>query len=270
MYDYHMHSAFSSDTDVPMEAMIQSAIEKGVKEICFTDHIDYDYASPEISFEFDTEAYKTLIESFREKYKGQIEIRLGIEIGIQPHILKKCTDLVDSVKPDFIIASQHTIGRQDLYLGDYYRGRTPEEAIEYGMSELLEMVQNFDAFCVIGHIDILKRYDEAVKALPKTTYLQAVRPVLIALIEKSKGIEVNTSGLRQGLGETLPAREILELYKSLGGEYITIGSDAHKPEDITHSFKAVLELLSDIGFEHIYRFENMKPYPIKISSLLNA
>lgn len=270
MYDYHMHSAFSSDTDVPMEAMILSAIEKGVKEICFTDHIDYDYASAEISFDFDTEVYRELIERLREKYKGQIEIRLGIELGIQPHILKKCTDLVSKVKPDFIIASQHTIGRQDLYLGDYYRDRSPEEAIRYGMNELLDMVQNFESFCVVGHIDILKRYNEAVKTLPKAIYLEAVRPVLIALIERSKGIEVNTSGLRQGLGETLPAREILELYKSLGGEFITIGSDAHKPEDIAHSFKEVLALLSEIGFEHIYRFEAMKPYPIKISSLLNA
>lgn len=270
MYDYHMHSAFSSDTDVPMEAMIQSAIRKGVKEICFTDHIDYDYASPEIAFEFDTQVYQEEIEGLRKRYKDQISIRLGIEIGVQPHILAKCTALVEAVGPDFIIASQHTIGRQDLYLGDFYRGRTPEAAIAFGMNELLEIVEDFDAFCVIGHIDILKRYNDAVRNTSKTVYLEAVKPVLQALIAKGKGIEVNTSGLRQGLNETLPAYELLTLYKELGGEIITIGSDAHNPNDIAHSFKLVLEQLQTIGFNSIYRYEKMKPYPVEISTLLNA
>lgn len=270
MYDYHMHSAFSSDTDVPMEAMILSAIQKGLKEICFTDHIDYDYASPEIAFEFDTTVYKNTILALREQYKDQISIRLGIEIGVQPHILDKCTALVNAVEPDFIIASQHTIGRQDLYLGDFYRGRSPEEAIAFGMNELLEIVTHFERFCVVGHIDILKRYNEAVRNTSKAVYLQAVKPVLEALIAKGKGIEVNTSGLRQGLDETLPARELLVLYKELGGEIITIGSDAHNPNDIAHSFEPVLELLQSIGYKSVYRFEGMKPYPIAIATLLNA
>lgn len=270
MYDYHMHSAFSSDTDVLMEDMIKGAIQKGLKEICFTDHIDYDYASPEISFDFDTVLYKQTIDRLKTQYQGDIQIRMGIEIGIQTHIIERCTALVEAVSPDFIIASQHTIGRQDLYLGDFYQGRTPEGAIHYGMTELLEIVENFDAFSVIGHIDILKRYNDAVRGTSKEVYLAAVKPVFEALIKKGKGIEVNTSGLRQGLDETLPARQLLELYYEMGGRLITIGSDAHKPEDIGHSFELVLKLLQEIGFEQVYRFERMKPYPIEISTLLNA
>lgn len=270
MYDYHMHSAFSSDTDVPMEDMIHSAISKGLTEICFTDHIDYDYASPEIAFEFDVDEYKAKIEAMKQKYQSQISIQLGLEIGIQPHILEKCKTLVEHLKPDFIIASQHTIGRQDLYLGDFYKNRTPEEALHYGMNELLEMVTKFDAFCVIGHIDILKRYNDDVRALPKELYVSEVEPVLKALIAKNKGIEVNTSGIRQGLNETLPTRLVLEKYFELGGRIITTGADSHKPEDVGHSFREVLLMLSDIGFKAIYRFDQMVPQSISIESLLNA
>lgn len=259
MYDFHMHSGFSSDCDAPMASMIESAIEAGLKEITFTDHIDYEYNSTEIEFEFDTDAYVKEIDRLREVYAGKIVIHVGIEMGIQPHILNRCTALVKKVKPDFVIASQHNVGKMDLYLGDYYKNKTPEEALSYAMNELKEMVEQYDAFCVVGHLDILKRYDEAVRNLPKELYLTYAEPVLKTIIAKGKGIEVNTSGLRQGLNETLPSYELLTLYHKLGGKILTIGADAHKPEDVGHSFLEVLKELNRIGFEYLYTFEKMMP-----------
>lgn len=268
MFDNHMHCAYSSDTDVPMEAMILGAIKNGVKEITFTDHIDYDYNSPEIDFEFDTAAYAKEIAFYREKYEGQIIIHLGIEIGIQPHILDKCRALVETVGPDFIIASQHNVEKKDLYLGDYYVGKEPKEALDFAMNELAQMIDAFDHFSVIGHVDILKRYDDAVRALDKSYYLSSVVPVFEKLISKNKGIEVNTSGLRQGLDEPLPSYELLKLYYDMGGRLLTIGSDAHKPEDVGHSFKAVYQKLWDIGFRSLYTFNQMKPVAHGLEKLM--
>lgn len=270
MYDFHMHSHFSSDCDASMEEMIQSAVSKGLKEITFTDHIDYDYNSPEIDFEFDTDQYKDTIRQFKEKYANQIEINVGIEVGIQPHILKRCRELVEKTGPDFIIASQHNVQKMDLYLGDYYKDKDPLDALAYAMRELESMIDEFDHFCVIGHLDILKRYDQAVRDLPKAEYVRLAKPVLEKLIQKGKGIEVNTSGLRQGLNETLPSAEILELYHRLGGKILTMGADAHKPEDVAHSFPEVLKMLKIIGFEHIYSFKQMKPIPHKIDDLIES
>ncbi len=270
MYDYHMHSYFSSDTNVAMKDMIESAIRKGFKQITFTDHIDYEYNSPEIAFEFDLEEYRKTIQGFQSLYQDQIQINLGLEVGIQPHILDKCRNLVKTVSPDFVIASLHNVEKKDLYLGEYYVGKTPEEALRYSFKELLEMLDQFDDFSVIGHIDIVKRYSEHVLELPKEVFVDAVTPVLEKLIAMGRGIEVNTSGLRQGLNETLPSVEILRKYRALGGEIITIGSDAHNPEDIGHSFKAVLETLLEIGFNHIYVYSQMKPEPIAIIDILKS
>lgn len=269
MYDYHMHSGFSSDTDVAMSAMIESGIRKGFKQITFTDHIDYEYNSPEISFDFDTDVYVAEIEKFRGLYGHQIDINLGLEIGIQPHILKQCEDLVKRVKPDFIIASLHNIHKKDLYLGDYFIGMTPEEALKASFDELCSMLDHFSDFCVIGHLDIVKRYSQAVLALPKSRFVEYATPVLQKIINMGKGIEVNTSGLRQGLGETLPSYELLAHYRSLGGEILTIGSDAHQPGDIGHSFKEVLEKLQSLGFEHVYTYKQMVPTPITIEKMLS-
>lgn len=268
MYDFHMHSHFSSDCNFLMEEMILSAIQKGLKEITFTDHIDYDYNSPEIDFEFDTDVYLETIAGFKEKYSHQIKINVGIEIGIQPHILERCSLLVSKTKPDFIIASQHNVQRKDLYLGDYYVGKEPLEALAYAMKELEEMIDQFKDFSVIGHLDILKRYHQGVRELPKSEYLRLAQPVLEKLIQVGKGIEVNTSGLRQGLNETLPSYELLELYHRLGGRLLTIGADAHQPEDVGHSFPEVLQALKTIGFENIYSFEKMKPIPHSIETII--
>ncbi len=268
MFDNHMHCNYSSDTDVPMEDMILGAIKNGVRQITFTDHIDYDYNSPEIDFEFDTEVYAKEIAFYREKYASNVKINLGLEIGIQPHILEKCEKLVASLKPDFIIASQHNVARKDLYLGDYYKGKDPVEALRYAMNELAEMIEVYDAFSVIGHVDILKRYDEAVRALDRRYYLEFVKPVFEKLIQKGKGIEVNTSGLRQGLSEPLPSYELLQLYYDMGGRILSIGSDAHKPEDVGHSFGVVYQKLWEIGFRQLYTFEKMVPVAHELSVLL--
>lgn len=268
MYDFHMHSGFSSDTDVTMKAMIESGIQKGFKQITFTDHIDYEYNSPEIEFEFDTDHYKQEIEAFRNQYGSQIQINLGLEIGIQPHILDRCAALVKKVKPDFVIASLHNVNKKDLYLGDYYIGKTPEEALKAAFDELESMLSEFNDFCVIGHLDIVKRYNTGVRNLPKEVFLKHAESVLKKLIAMNRGIEVNTSGLRQGLDETLPSYELLALYKKLGGEILTIGSDAHQPEDIGHSFEDVLNMLLEIGFENVYTFKQMQPTPIKIKEIL--
>lgn len=268
MYDYHMHSGFSSDTDVAMSAMIESGIRKGFKQITFTDHIDYEYNSPEISFDFDTDVYAAEIEKFRGLYGSQIDINLGLEIGIQPHILEQCKDLVNRVKPDFIIASLHNIHKKDLYLGDYYIGMTPEEALKASFDELCGMLDHFSDFCVIGHLDIVKRYSQPVLALPKSCFVEYATPLLQKIISMGKGIEVNTSGLRQGLGETLPSYELLAQYRNLGGEILTIGSDAHQPGDIGHSFREVLIELQGLGFENVYTYKQMVPTAVSIEAFL--
>ena len=160
MFDYHLHSYFSADCSVPMEDMVVGAIEKGLKEICFTEHIDYDYPDETIVFEFDLKEYEEKLQELQKKYEGQIRIKKGIEIGVQPHLLKRYEQLIDEENFDFIICSMHTTEKKSLHYGELFIGRTIEEAYKVYYDELYECVKNFKHFNVLGHVDLIKRYSE--------------------------------------------------------------------------------------------------------------
>src|SRR5690625_1345766 len=256
MYDFHMHSNYSADCETPMEQTIQSAIQKGLKEICFTEHVDYDYPDPTIQFDLDVVRYTEEIMSLQKKYRDQITIRKGVEIGVQPHVLKDCEKLVDENYFDFIICSLHASDRKNLHHGDFFEGRTAEEAYQFYYEELLQCVRTYEHYSILGHIDLVKRY----KTLDvDRNFHDILEEIFRVIIPKGKGIEVNTSGFAYGLGSAMPSRDILQLYKDCGGEIITIGSDAHKAEHVAHEFPKTLQLLQEIGFEYIATFEAQKP-----------
>jgi histidinol-phosphatase (PHP family) len=264
MYDYHVHSSFSSDCAINIEDMIRKAIEIGMKEICFTDHIDYDYRDPSISFEFDIPQYICELGRLKKKYEAQIKILKGIEIGIQPHICDKCNILVDNEAFDFVISSIHTCEKKDLHVGEFFIGKTPHEAYTKYFQELFTCVKEFKNFNVLGHMNLLKRYHHHVKIQDIKNYFDIIEEIFQLLIYRGQGIEINTSGFRYGLEETIPSKEVLQLYKSLGGEIITMGSDAHKPQDLAYQFDYVNHLLREIGFKYICTFEHMQPHFIKL------
>jgi len=267
MYDYHMHSYFSTDCAIPVKEMIEGAIAAGMKEIAITDHVDYEYNSTEIQFDFDVEVGLHEYEVTGSEFADRITVRKGIEIGIQPHVLGRCSVLVNMHAFDFVIASVHNSGKQDLYNGDFYRDRTPEEALLFFYDELYHMLKNYKDYSVIGHFDIVKRYNDDVKALSFEKYREVIAKPLMEIIKAGKGIELNLSGFRQGLGESLPSFDVLKLYRELGGEIITIGSDSHVPETIGDQFRLGVEMLRKAGFENVYRFERMQPISVPLKEM---
>ncbi|MDN4606920.1 histidinol-phosphatase HisJ family protein [Sporosarcina highlanderae] len=264
MFDYHMHSSFSKDCFVEMEEMVRGAIAKGLTEICFTEHIDYDYPDEAIEFDFDKQKYTHRIEELRQLYDGQIRIRKGVEIGVQPHILGRYDEMLKKEPFDFIICSMHTVERKGLHYGDIFKGKTVEEASLSYYNELLYCVKNFDNYSILGHIDLIKRY--APETL-QNDFHDILQAIFKHIIPAGKGIELNTSGVRYGLPNGLPSDDILKLYKQCGGEVITLGSDAHKSGDIAFQFAESLELLKSIGFSYITTFNNREPVFHSIDSL---
>lgn len=264
MFDFHMHSDFSEDCSTPMEATIESAIAKGFSQICFTEHVDYDYPDPDFTFDLDTVNYEKKIREMQEKYAGQITVKKGIEIGIQPHLFERYHKLLNKESFDFIICSMHASDKKDLHNGDFFAGRTPEEAYQFYYEELLYCVERFDRYSILGHIDLVKRYK---KLDSDRNFHDIIGEIFKTIIPKGKGIEVNASGFAYGLGSPMPSRDILELYYDLGGEIITIGSDAHKAEHVGHRFDEILAMLVDIGFENIATFTNEEPTLHKITEI---
>lgn len=268
MYEYHLHSHFSGDCEEQMEDMIKEAIKLGGKQLCFTDHLDYDYPTTEIQFDFDEVSFLETFKQMKEKYGHQINLQKGIEMGLQPHIIEKCLEFNRNFKPEFVICSFHVAKKLDLYNGDFYKNRTPEEAWAHYFDDMIETLKGFKDYSVVGHIDMVKRYDVAARNVSFESYKEKVKEVLEMIIADERGIEVNVSGLRTELKETLPNRQILELYYELGGKYITIGSDAHNKKELYSHFGEALKMLQDIGFEYFTIYNNRKPEQVSIKRTL--
>lgn len=260
MIDLHVHSHFSSDCEEQMEEMIKEAINRKIDVIAITDHIDYDYKDPTINFDFNIEDFLSEIKKMKKKYKDKIKILIGLELGLQEHITEKLKGLTEHYSFDFIIGSFHTVDSKDLYRGDFYEEKTSEEAWSIYLNEVHSTLLKFDNFSVLGHLDLIKRYDEAVRSVKLSSYKEELENIFKLMVKKNIGLEVNTSGLRKtyGLNETLPSKEILELYYSCGGKIITIGSDSHVKETLANDYKKVKNMLRLIGFKNLYIFEGMK------------
>lgn len=257
LFDYHIHSDFSADCSVPTEDMVKSAIQKDLTEICFTEHIDYEYPDKDFVFEFDLKAYDSKIRFLQEKYADQITIKKGIELGLQPHLVPRYEELMQEESFDFTILSIHTADKKGLHGGDFFKGRSIADAYTIYYEELLNCIKNFKHYNILGHLDLVKRY--TINEHPSNDFHSVIKEICEVIIPEGKGIELNTSGRRYGLNNGMPSRDILELYHSLGGEVITLGSDAHRPAELAYDFKHSLQLLNDIGFKYIATFFENKP-----------
>ncbi|WP_010098203.1 histidinol-phosphatase HisJ family protein [Ornithinibacillus scapharcae] len=255
MFDYHIHSDFSADCKTPMERTVEKAIQIGLKEICFTEHIDFDYPDPTISFDLDLEQYNAQIKQMQVKYSDRIAIKKGIEIGIEPGYIERFQTMLKNEQFDFILCSMHTTERKDLHSGSFFHGKTVEEAYERYYEELLTCVKQFDNFSVLGHLDLVKRYKRGAIH----HFHELISEIFKELINRGKGIELNTSGFRYGLGTGMPSNDILRLYRSLGGEIITIGSDSHTEDTLAFALYPSLDLLESLGFTYINTFQDNEP-----------
>ena len=263
--DYHIHTDFSGDCNFSPELIIETAINKGLKEICITDHQDFGFIADNIVYEIDAHNYFKKIQELSIKYKNQITIKTGIEMGLEPDKSKKIDLFLASEDFDFVIGSSHLINGFDPYYPDYFVGKTDEEAfMEYFESILinLEVCNNFDVY---GHLDYVVRYaPNQHKYYSYIKFKEIIDNILIKIISMNKGIEINSGSYRYGLPFSNPCTEIIKRFKELGGEIITIGSDAHNPKDIAHSFDLIKDILLDCGFKYYCNFTKRTPIFSKI------
>ncbi len=258
--DFHMHTGFSSDTDVNPEDMVRGAIAKGLTCICITDHYDKDYCDGTNNFTFEPKEYFRELTNLKERYQAQIDIRIGMEIGLQNHLNTFYNDFVNEYPFDFVIGSAHLLKGVDPYYGEVFKGIEDSVSYEDAFIEMLELVRTIGAFDVLGHLDYVVRYgNDKAKYYSYHAYSDIIDEILRTLIEKGKGIELNTAGLKYGLGFAHPHPDVLRRYKELGGEIITIGSDGHIPEHIAYDFHEVKGILEVAGFKYYTEFKERRP-----------
>ncbi len=272
--DCHMHTNFSSDapkSSTP-EVMIQKALEKGLERICFTDHYDKDYpfestngVLDESAFIFDPEQYFKILCPLKEKYEGRIEVRIGIELGLQTHLGEFYRRLTELYPFDFVIGSAHVFAGKDPYYNCHVQDADDEQEYRNAFVEMLEYVKAVDAFDSLGHLDYVVRYGKE-KALHYSyrAFADEIDEILKCIIAKGKALEFNTAGLKYGLGFAHPHPDVLKRYRELGGELLTVGADGHKPEHIGYAYDQADGILKACGFRYYTEFKERKPQFIKI------
>lgn len=268
--DYHVHTEFSDDSVYPMEEVVKDAIRMGLDELCFTDHVDYgikydwdcgkeiEYRNGEPFANVDYPLYADRIKELQYLYGDQICLKMGLEFGMQMHTIPQYERLFRRYPFDFIILSVHQVEDKEFWTGDFQRGRSQREYQERYYQEMLGLVKGYKDYSVLGHMDLIVRYDEA-GSYPFEKVRPYVEEILKIIIEDGKGIELNTSSERYGLKDTTPSMDILKLYRELGGEILTIGSDSHRPEHLGAHISEGKELLKSLGFRSFCTYERMRP-----------
>ena len=287
LYDVHLHSRFSTDSREEPENIAETAISKGLRGICFTDHMDL-YFPEECSkksggdFTFDLDGYFEELDELKAKYRNRLDIRIGMEIGLRNEtelkskVVSGYEEMLNKYPFDFIIGSTHCLENIDPYWEEYWYGRTAEEGLDRYFDAIAENVTYYDSFDSLGHLDYLVRYVSDGAALRSTgknghkwvydplDHIDRTDIILKKIIDKGKALEVNSAGLKYGLGFAHPKKEILERYRELGGELITIGSDSHKSEHLAYEFSNVCEMLKSLGFKYYFVYKNRKPEDFRL------
>ncbi len=267
--DYHLHTNFSSDSDTPMEEMILSGIQKGLSTMCFTEHMDYDYPvkedAPELNFLLNTEEYLQENRLLAKKYKDKCKILFGIELGLQPHLTEKMNTLLNTYPFDFVIGSIHLIDGQDPYYPEFFNGYGEKKAYERYFEHCVENLKAFPRIDSFGHLDYIVRYGpNQNKFYSYKEYADYIDETLKLLIHNGIAMEINTGSFKYGMNVTNPNLDIIKIYRQMGGELITIGSDAHVPSYIANQFHIVKDLLQTAGYQYYTIYEQRTPKFIKL------
>ena len=258
--DYHIHSHNSFDSEQDSEEIIKRCIELNMEEMCFTDHNDFNWPIDGENFDLDTKKYYEELLPLRDRYANKIQVNIGVKCGLDSSNKALNMALINYNPFDFVIGSCHIVDSMDPYYPEFFEGRTDRSAFERYFEVLCESIDSFIDFDVLGHLDYIVRYspNKAANYSP-SDYSDYIDYVLKKIIENGRGIEINTSALAKGLAFTNPCPEILSRYKELGGEVITIGSDAHKAPFIGSYFDKAGELLLKAGFSYYTVFTERKP-----------
>lgn len=268
--DMHMHSHFSTDSEACPHDMAEAAIKKGLRTICFTDHFDKDDLEWVEEGIFDVDAYFKELSKLQKEYEGRLKIEIGVELGLRTYLKEYYEILTGRYPFDFIIGSVHNApykkdaAGKDIFTDPaaekMFQGRSDKEAYRLMMETTLENVRCMDCFDTLGHLDYMIRYGKnRERDYSYMDLADLIDEILKILIQREKGLEVNSAGLKYGLPYPHPHPDVLKRYKELGGEIITIGADAHKPEHVAYDFAQTAEILKSCGFKFYTEFCERKP-----------
>ena len=260
--DYHSHTCLSPDSDTPLTDMADAALAAGLSELCITDHYDLQGEHGGCNPPFD---WAPALEQFRAaqpRYAGRLQLRLGLELGGAPVDPDYCAQLLQQDALDFVIGSLHNMSPQgggiDFYYLDYSNEENCYAALDDYFTSMEALVARPELYDVLGHIIYPLRY--MLPTITLSPFWDRIRSILRQAVEAGRGMEVNTYR-----GKSIEEwRDLLTLYRSLGGELITVGADAHIPQSVGKGIPQAYELLRETGFRYVTVYQGRKPRMIPL------
>lgn len=250
MFDTHIHTKISSDSQMEIEDAIKYAKNKNISMI-ITEHMDLKFPKEGL-FCFDEAQY---FEEY-DKYRGE-DLLLGVEIGMKKDCIQESKKVAQNNPFDYIIGSVHLVNNLDIYYEEYYKGKSKREAYEKYFMSMLESIKNYDFIDSMGHIDYISRYAKYEdKEIYYEEYSDIIDEILKVLINTDKCMELNT----RRLNDENAVKNIIPIYKrfrELGGQNITVGSDAHNTLSIGSNFNVAKDIAKLCDLKIVY-FKNRK------------
>ena len=268
--DYHIHSTASPDARDTMTDMAAAARARGAAALCFTDHCDldhYDTGKPDPHcFDYWPEALRQYADA--RAALPDLDIRLGIELGEPNHDPARAAEIAAMPELDFVLGSLHNLRDElDFYHYAYQSEAHCHQLLSRYLDELMEIAELL-CFDVMAHIGYTRRYmlGAGFQAhLDLETYGDRLEALLRRLISQGRGIELNCSGWRHpGIHGPIPEPDLLRLYRALGGEIITVGTDAHIARDAGLYLREGYDLLRELGFRYVTVYQKRKPEFIRL------
>lgn len=257
--DYHTHSRHSPDGSAAMRELADAAVRSGLSELAITDHCD---VGPFCYSAFDAKARRREFLETRGEFAGRLRLVYAVELGEALHNPERAADVLAEDGYDFVIGSHHVLkGGEDFWAMSFPDAAHCSDIISRYLGELIEMagICDFDA---LGHLTYPLRYMNGREhmGVSFTPHMDKTAALFRALISSGKGIELNVSGLGGPWGRPMPELELLKLFRSLGGELVTVGTDAHAPEKVGANLREGYELLRQAGFTRVASFSERKPH----------
>jgi histidinol-phosphatase (PHP family) len=263
--DYHLHSCHSVDGEATVREMCEAALARGLTDVCFTEHVDFDRADPGYGY-LDWPALRGAIAEAQARYAGRLTVRAGIEFDFRRAYGAEPGEVLAAMDFDYAIGSVHTAGGMPIF-----RLRNEPPAALDARALQADYFAEVEALVASGWCHALGHFDYLFKQLPEVFrrhrdgwYWRRVERILAACIAGGVALEVNTHHLLdRGLGLAADV-EVLHRYRGLGGRRVTVGSDAHRPNEVAHAFAEAEAALREAAFDTLTAFAAGRPYDIPL------
>ncbi len=287
LIDCHTHTQFSVDSEAGINKMVKRAEELELAAYAITDHCECNFWYEPThygnlssirffneneehccNFQNDFENSISAVTKLKEEYSDKLNLICGTELGQATHDIEIAEKIVSDKRLDFVIGSVHQLRNTEDFAFLDYADFTDDELYDLlwqYFNEIYELCQ-WGKFDILAHLTYTLRYMQGIggRNLSIKRFDEIIAESFRLLIQKGKGIEINTSGLRQAYGFTFPKAEYIKLYHDLGGEILSIGSDAHTVEDLGKGIADGAQIALQCGFRYLCYFKNREPVFVRI------